>query len=57
MKDYLNFEGLTHFFEKLLDKITTLLESKVDKEDVVEITEAEVDEICGSEIIAEDVSV
>lgn len=44
MKDYLNFEGLTHFFNKLFDKISKLLEDKLSKTDT--ITTAEIDEIC-----------
>ena len=39
MKDYLNFEGLTYFFSKLLDKL-------VSKDDI--INDDEIDEICGN---------
>ena len=42
-KDYLNFEGLSHFFNQLLSLF-------IKKEDV--ITEEEIDEICGANIYA-----
>ena len=43
MKDYLNFEGLTHFFNKLIDKFVV-------KSELTSITNEEVDEICESVI-------
>ena len=42
-KDYLNLEGLSHFFNQLLSLFAK-------KEDV--ITEEEIDEICGANIYA-----
>ena len=48
MKDYLNFDGLTHFFNKLFEKF-------ISKDDV--ITDAEIDEICNTESTVEDSNV
>lgn len=44
-KDYLNLEGLTHFFNGLSNKFATKSELGDIQEDT--ITNAEIDEICG----------
>ena len=48
MKKYLDFEGLSVFFEKL----SALFEQKADKEDIKEIANDEIDEICSIKIYA-----
>lgn len=49
MKEYLSFDGLSHFFNKLALKFATKDELKTAQDNV--ITDDEIDEICGTSIV------
>jgi len=53
---YINWDGLKYFLDKILETVMGLLSDKVSTTDLVETTDAEIDEICGAEVVADGVS-